>query len=29
LLWACRHFNADYKRARDIDRSMGLLEESR
>jgi len=28
LLWACRHFNADYQRARDIDRSMGLLEKS-
>jgi len=26
LLWACRHFNADYQRARDVDRSMGLLE---
>jgi MFS family permease len=26
LLWACRHFNADYQRARDIDQSMGLLE---
>jgi len=29
LLWACRHFNADYQRARDIDRSMGLLESSK
>jgi len=28
LLWACRHFNADYQRARDVDRSMGLLEKS-
>lgn len=27
LLWAVRHFNADYGRARDIDRSMGLLKE--
>ena len=27
LLWAARHFNADYSRARDIDRSMGLLKE--
>jgi MFS family permease len=29
LLWACRHFNADYQRARDVDRSMGLLETSK
>ncbi|TSA53989.1 MAG: MFS transporter [Dehalococcoidia bacterium] len=28
LLWASRHFNADYQRARDVDRSMGLLEKS-
>ncbi|TSA54526.1 MAG: MFS transporter [Dehalococcoidia bacterium] len=27
LLWAARSFNADYSRARDIDRSMGLLKE--
>ena len=27
MLWAARHFNADYGRARDIDRSMGLLKE--
>jgi MFS family permease len=29
LLWACRHFNSDYQSARDIDRSMGLLETSK
>jgi len=29
LLWACRYFNNDYNHARGIDRSMGLLQESR
>ncbi len=27
LLWAARYFNADYNRAREIDRSMGMLKE--
>jgi len=27
MLWVARHFNADYNRAREIDRSMGMLKE--
>ena len=28
MLWAARYFNADYNRAREIDRSMGIAERS-
>ncbi len=28
MLWAARNFNADYNRAREIDRSMGMLKEA-